>query len=225
LTYHYSCLRIRQQFPLKCLTNCVAAEVFSISPESKFKDNVWFQLDNSRERCGGDNGPLFYHWIRNSLRQLIRNYFQENLAEYYLAFEYRNEPETIKKTAKGLLKQHPACLRLYNSYAMIEWSRGNKEISNAAFAAAIAMSNSMSQADLNKDSIVLWKTWIWACLEERDNGSALKHLLSIASGSPSSDITLTPAVLLQSKHHLISNRDFLLSSGNFRQSVIYAECM
>jgi hypothetical protein len=224
-SHHYSCLHIKQLFAMKCLTNCPTAAAFSISPESKFKDNIWFQLGNSRERCGGDNGPLFYHWIRNSLRQLIRNYFQEDLAEYYLAFEYRNEPETIKKTARGLLKQHPACLRLYNSYAMIEWSRGNKETSNAAFAAAITMSNSMSQADLNKDSIVLWKTWIWVCLEERDNSSALQHLLSIASGSPSTDITLTPAVLLQSKHHLSSNRDFLLSSGHFRHSVIYAECM
>jgi hypothetical protein len=213
------------KFAMKCLTKCVTAEAFSISPEPKFKDNTWFQLGNSRERSSGDNGPLFYHWIRNCLTQLVQNYFQEDLAEYYLAFEYRNEPGTIKKTAKGLLKQHPACLRLYNSYAMIEWSRGNKEIASRVFTAALNMSNSKSQGDLNGDSIILWRSWIWACLEDRDNSSALEHLLSIANGSPNSGITLTPAMLLKIKHHLSSNHDFFLSSGDLRHSVIYAECM
>ncbi|EHK98055.1 putative UPF0614 protein like protein [Glarea lozoyensis 74030] len=93
-----------------------------------------------------------------------------DLAEYYMAFEWKNEPATIKKVCKGLLKQHPTSLRLYNAYAMIEAARGNRDVSN-------------------------------------------------------NSLTSTPATLLRTKQYLRSNRDYLLSSGNFYHAALHTELL
>ena len=195
-----------------------------ISPESLFKAEKWFRIENLREAPGQGTSTVSYKWIRRTLEQLVQANFQEDFAEYYLAFEYQNEPETIKKISKGLLKKHPASLRLYNSYAMIERSRGNKETAKSVFAAALKMSKSMSQKAPKNDSIILWRNWIWACLEDRENDSALRHLLSISDNISNIDTTLSPAILLKCKQRLTSNRDYLMSSGDLKHSVTYAEC-
>jgi hypothetical protein len=166
-----------------------------------------------------------YQWVRNTLKQLTETYFTENLAEYYLAFEFLNEPATIKKISKSLLKQHPTSLRLYNSYALIEWSRGNRDVARGVFSAALNLRGSVTEIDWDRNSILLWRSWIWACLTEQDNNTALQHLLSISDGSLNAGITLSPAALLRAKQYLTSRRDYLISSGSSRSSVAYAECM
>ena len=198
---------------------------FVASAETLFSGRLWFrQVEIWRDRYAGDEGPLDYNWARNTLKQLMQSYFREDIAELYLAFECWNEPETIKKISKNLLKQHPASLRLYNAYAMIEWSRGNKDIASGVFSAALGMSKSMSKSD-SKDSILLWKNWIWGYLEDGNNTSSLQYLLSIADGVPSSLIEVTPAAILKTRQHLFSNRDYLVSSKNTPHAIIYAECL
>jgi hypothetical protein len=197
---------------------------FPASPESAF-GVTWFKsLPVWQDKYAGDNGPLTYSWIRNTLKQLIPVHPHEDLAEYYLSFEWRNEPETIKKISKGLLKQHPSSLRLYNAYAMIEWSRGNKGVSNGVFSAALNMSKSMSE-DKGRDSIILWKSWIWASLEESDHNAALSRLFSIADCTLGDTVNATPAILLRTRQHISSNRDFYISSGHLDHAVLYAECL
>ncbi|PVH87003.1 DUF1740-domain-containing protein [Cadophora sp. DSE1049] len=182
-------------------------------------------------RYSGDNGPVSITWIRNTLLQLVQASFTEDLAEYYLAFEYHHSPSTIKKVAKGLLKQHPSSLRLYNAYAMIEWSRGNKDIANGVFAAALNMSSSTSSNKCEEgdsqpnDGIILWRNWAWLHLEAMDNTSALQTLLSIVDGKPDPSMSLSPTVLLRAKQHLSSTRDFLCSAGDFGRAVLYTECL
>ncbi|KAL5326754.1 hypothetical protein ACEPPN_004443 [Leptodophora sp. 'Broadleaf-Isolate-01'] len=193
------------------------------------------QQSSFEARYGGDNGPISTTWILNTLKQLIQAHFTEDLAEYYLAFSYHHSPTTIKKIAKDLLKQHPSSLRLYNAYAMIEWSRGNRDIANGVFSAALAMSSgSSSSSTVNKsdkeqeqsnDAIVLWHNRSWLSLEATDNASALQHLLSIADGKPDPSIALTPTILLRAKQHLSSTRDYLSSAGDFGRAVLYAECL
>jgi hypothetical protein len=195
------------------------------SPEELLGSNFSSGKQRWKDKYAGeDNGPISYRWIRNTLKQLTDVYSTEHIAEYYLVFEFLNEPATIKKVSKSVLKRNPTKLRLYNLYALIEWSRGNKDVARGVFSAALNLRGSLSQVDWNKDSIVLWRSWIWASLKERDNNAALQHLLSIADGTPNGDVNLTPATLLRARQFLVSNRDYLISSGSLRSAVVHAEC-
>jgi hypothetical protein len=199
---------------------------FSTFPEALFGSIVWCKGRSlTNKYSGDDNGPVPYKWIKNILQQLTETRFTEDLAEYYLAFEFLNESWMIKKIAKSLLKQNPTSLRLYNSYALIEWSRGNMDVARGVFSAALNLRGSLPETDWDRDLITLWRSWIWASLVDQDNSTAVQHLLSIADGTPNSDVALTPPALFKTKLHLISNRDYLLSSGSSRSSVAYAECM
>lgn len=200
---------------------------FQVSSETMFSSKFWFEgVRPWSERYNEHHNPLSYSWVRNVLKQLTQTYFREYLAEYHLAFEWRNEPATIKKIAKGLLKKHTASLRLYNSYAMVEHARGNDEISDAVFSSALNMSiSSSNDSTSTKESILLWRNYIWSKLEASDKSSALQLLFSIPNGVISNDIATSPAALLKTKQHLLSNRDHLLSSGETSVAVIYAELL
>jgi hypothetical protein len=202
---------------------------FASSPESMFGDSRWFRsIEAWSGRYEENGGPVAYSWVRNTLKQLTQVYFREDFAEYHLAFEWWNEPFAIKKTAKALLKQHSASLRLYNAYGMIEFSRQNQEIARGVFSAALSMSRSIPESD-QKNIIMLWRNWIWASLEDArtENPCTLSLLLSIMDGtpkSPDSSVDTSPAMLLKARQHLSTNRDYLLSSGDVRPAVMYAEC-
>ncbi|KUJ21119.1 DUF1740-domain-containing protein [Mollisia scopiformis] len=206
------------------LTSCFHVMYQSIRPLS-LTDNTSYQITKWDDLYGGDTGPVPYQYIRNALKQLTQDSFTEGLAQYHMAFEYLNEPETIKKVAKSLLKRHPSSLTLYNAYALIEWSRGNKDVANGVFTAALNMNGSSSETESKPDSILTWKSLAWCCLEDGDKISTLRHLLSIPDGVPNSGVTPTPATLLRAKHHIRSTRDFLLSTGDPKHAVMYAECL
>jgi len=196
-----------------------------MSPETLFASNIWFKnISLWRERYPRDSGPVLYEWVRNALKQLTEAHFREDLAEYYLAFEWRNEPETVKKSSKALIKKYPSSLRLYNAYAMIEGARGHKDVANGVFSAALNMSKSMAENE-KRASIVLWKNWVWASLEDLDKDSAIQHLLSIADTTIDPPASLSPIALLKTKQHLESNRDYLISAGAPRYAVMYGECL
>jgi hypothetical protein len=198
---------------------------FSMPSQALFESDAWFKWRSWKDKYFGDDvGPVSYKWIRNTLKQLAETHFCEDLAEYYLAFEFLNEPGTIKKISKSLLKQHPTSLRLYNSYALIEWTRGNKDVARGVFSAALNLRGSLSETDWDRDSIMLWRSWIWASLADQDNDRALQCLLSIADGTLVSDANLSTSAILKTRQHLTSNRDHLISSGGSKSSVAYAEC-
>ncbi|KAG4027576.1 hypothetical protein MFRU_029g00990 [Monilinia fructicola] len=202
---------------------------FAMGPESMFSTNWFSSFKPWKEIYGSeDNGPVSYFWVRNTLKQLANTYPIDDLAEYYLAFEWTNEPSTIKKVARALIKQHSSSLKLYNAYAMIEWSKGNQEISNGIYAAALGMSKSMSSDNNDKkDSIYLWKSLIWANLSTGSKETALSHLLSIPDGIPTPGIPveMTPTTLLKTQQHLSSTRDHFLTINNATYAVIYTELL
>lgn len=175
----------------------------------------------------GLEAPVPYEWVRNILKSIAQLFRDGTFMDYYLAFEFCYEPQDIKKIAKSLLKQNPQSLRLYNAYAMIEWSRGNREISTNVITAALGMRTSLPEVE-QRESILLWKTWAWAYIDDGENSAALKCLFSIADGTPltmkNPDLS-SPAVLLKARQHLSSNRDFSVSSGDNYHAVIYAECL
>jgi hypothetical protein len=166
-----------------------------------------------------------YIWVRNTLKQLVQVHTQDFLAEYLLRFESLNELKTIKKTAKGLLKQYPTSIRLYNTYAEIEWARGCKDVAQGVFSAALNMGVSNSTKDLDHRAILLWRTWTWALLNEIDDRSALGLLLSLPSGTPDTSTNASLSNVLRAKQYLSSTRDFLLSAGQFEHSMLHSECL
>lgn len=192
------------------------------SPDTIFISNHWFGPKGWKDQYAAASEPVPYNFVRNTLRQLALSTSMEGLAEYYLSFGNLNEPETIKKISKNILKRYPSSLRLYNAYAMIEWPR-NKEVAQGVFSAALNI-GLISKNEANNGSILLWKSWVWACMEDGDATSALGLLLSIADGKPAPTTAPSPALLLKIKQHLSSNRDFLLSSVDVDLAVLYAEC-
>jgi hypothetical protein len=209
---------LKPSFQVMCPNAFVSASSSTIGAD------VYQQTMRWQDRCSVDGGPVSYHFIQEAIKQLTQVSFTEELAQYHISFEYKNEPETIKKVARGLLKQHPSSLRLYNAYALVEWSKGNKEASVGVFSAALSMDGSSSETETKPDSILLWRSLTWCCLEDSDKSSALKHLLSIPDGVPNSGVVPSPAALLRAKQHLTSSRDFLLSSGDPEHAMLYAEC-
>jgi hypothetical protein len=198
---------------------------FQGSPESMFGSS-WFKKNRSwRDVYGVGGGPVKYEWLRNSLKQILQVFFEDDLAEYYLAFEWQNEPATIKKVSRNLLKQHPSSLRLYNAYGMIEWSRENREAANSVLSAAVDMCKSLPDSDRDT-SIILWKSWIWSYLEVVDKESALTRLLSIESGVLHDGIQSSPFQLLKARQYLEQRRDYnLYSGGRLKLAILYAELL
>jgi hypothetical protein len=171
--------------------------------------------------------PAFYQFIRNALKSLAASSENDSVAEYYLAFEWCNEPQDIKKVAKQLIRYRPTSMKLYNDYALIEWHKGNKDTSGGIFAAALGMRSSLPEKEQD-NTIILWKTWAWCFLDDGDLQNALKCILSIANGDPKTVSTVndaSPATYLKAKQHLSSNQDYFLSSGNKYIACIYAECL
>ncbi|KIN06132.1 hypothetical protein OIDMADRAFT_154960 [Oidiodendron maius Zn] len=204
-----------------------------IEGETLDADPAWIHSEYLSKPTGFDNREavlsctLHVPWPRSSSTSespFETMWFNKDLAEYYLAFEWRNEPDTIRKISKTLLKQRSSSLRLYNAYATIEWWRGNRDIATAVYTASINMSKSMVENEC-RDLIILWKNWVWTSLDDSDNGAALGRLLSIADCSTKEITNLTAAALLKTRQYLSSHRDFFNSIGDLSHAILHAECL
>ena len=109
----------------------------ALSQEVLFPGADWFQYLNKRHGAQHlELDQVDFSWVLNTLRHLVKLCGIEALAEYYLAMEWRNDPGSAKKAAKGLLKLYSSNVGLYNAYARIEWANGNMDISEKVLAAA-----------------------------------------------------------------------------------------
>ena len=123
--------------------------------------------------CQGDVA-----WTRAVLKVLVQTGVGgDNLAEYFLALECQHSPETVKKTAKSLIRMQPSSLRLYNAYALVEYQLGNTSTAENVLLKAINMGNGLNES-LQQDAIILWRTWVWKLLESGQTEMALRRLLT-----------------------------------------------
>ncbi|KAI9761786.1 MAG: hypothetical protein M1840_001705 [Geoglossum simile] len=209
---------------------------FPSSAETLFGDGTgWFaQQDRWLDIYPGDVGPVKIDWLRRVLKCLASKCTTEySLAEYYLAFEWKNFPEGAKRVAKSLLKNDRANLRLYNSYALLEWRSGNIDTATSAFVATIEMSKTLGEAN-QRNSILLWKTWIWELLQVGDLLGAWQKLLCIPEGKVmATDQQLDregdpyktrSAAVLKAKRYLDDGRDSSLVLGCNGEAVHFVEC-
>ncbi|KAI4125723.1 MAG: hypothetical protein LQ347_005252, partial [Umbilicaria vellea] len=162
---------------------------FMPSVETLFASGSWFSVFSAWEASGGiEPGPIGPEWVRSVLRMLVNTGIGgDSLAEYYLAFELKNYPKEARKTAKSLLKQRSSSLRLYNAYALIEYRLHNTKNAQKVIVTAINMSKGLGPS-AQRDTILLWRTWIWELLDSGKPQEALQRLLTVADGTISEEV-------------------------------------
>ncbi|PSR75488.1 NRDE-2, necessary for RNA interference-domain-containing protein [Coniella lustricola] len=151
--------------------------------------------------------------------QLATQFGYEAIATYSMGLAYHENPLTIRKTAKSLLKKWPGHTGLYTAYAVAEWRNGNRDVARTVLVSA-------ARQNL-PDKEQLWTTWAWLDLEEGDLLAVLAHCTDAAvqnessASSPVQNVTTAQATytqLLKARQSLSSRREFLLSTGKVQQA-------
>jgi NRDE-2, necessary for RNA interference len=172
-------------------------------------------------------------WTRNSLRQLLTALpEQELLAEYVVAFELQLDSKEARKYTKSLLKQRPS-IRLYNNFALLECSTGNIEAAEHVWSTALSMTSAFSKTT-KQDTILIWRSWLWALLDQRDFSKALRLCVVISD----KEIVLRdlaqrgdaqfeehPTKILRARQQLSSLLDQNLSLNNPGLSIHYLDVL
>ena len=153
---------------------------YQMSPDSLFADTEsWFStLTTWQNHYLKSGGPVETTWVINSIdRMVCADIGKDSLAELYLALGLRLFPKTVKKAAKSLLKKRPSSLRLYNAYALIEYRQSNACQGEKILITSINMSKQLNE-DAQRDSIGLWRTWIWELISLGKTRESLQRLVS-----------------------------------------------
>ncbi|KAI1772470.1 DUF1740-domain-containing protein [Hypoxylon cercidicola] len=164
-----------------------------------------------------------YQWTLTTIKQLVRLFGVRELGPYYLSFESANEPGNEKKTAKALLKQDSTNVSLYIGYSMLEWARGNKDVARNTLAAATGLTTISTHEKVSLGIVAAWME-----LEDCNLPKSTLHLCALSDDSSSTtpiqeDSTASTTQILRARQFLSSNRDYLLSSGDAANAIIYAE--
>jgi len=209
---------------------------YQLSSDSLFaRAGSWFAaFDAWQSDYLEDRGPVQKAWVLQSLKQLVATGAGgESLAEYVLALELRLSPDTVRKTARGLLKKRPSSLLLYNACALIEYRLGNTCKGENVIITSIQMTQSLGD-HAQRDSILLWRTWIWELLDAGSSKEALLRIMTYGDEefqratpalNSSEDQGLKPALLLRSERALTATRDHMLSLRSHRHAALAIECL
>lgn len=192
---------------------------YQISPCSLFAaSESWFSaFDSWKDECSEDRGPVEVQWVRQILKTLVHSGAGgENLAEYYLALELRFCPSTVKKLAKSFIKNRPSSIRLYNSYALIEYHLGNAKSAENVIVTTINMSKTLDE-QMQRESIRLWSSWMWALLNAGQTAFALERLLMFTNHTLNTNESKDRNLLSQSLTRPESS--ILLRTQNVRPSI------
>lgn len=155
---------------------------YQVSSDSLFAPKgLWFSALDAWEHAGSpDDGPVQAAWAHRLLKALVdADIGGEYLEEYYLALELRLSPGNVKRTAKSLIKKRPSSIRLYNAFVSINCWLGQFTNGEKAMITAINMSRDLPESS-QRDSILLWHTWLWALLDSGRILPALERLLTFA---------------------------------------------
>ena len=179
---------------------------YQVSTDSLFAVKQWFSaFDSWQEQCSGDSGPVEVAWALRLLKSLISvGAGEEAMALYVLALELRTSPGTVRKTAKTIIRKQTFSIRLYNAYALVEYRLTGTERGESIIITSINMSKKLDEVS-QRDSILLWRTWIWETLSANLVQEALVRLLAIGD-----DEIQMPFPKLHNSNNLSSARPALL---------------
>ncbi|RHZ65815.1 uncharacterized protein CDV56_104830 [Aspergillus thermomutatus] len=208
---------------------------FIQSTDTLFADQeAWFSSlrtwMNTTMNSRSDINP---DWARRTLRLLVEaNPRNDDLAEYALALELACNSKEARKYAKSLLKKRSSNLRLYNSYALMEYRSGNHTAAEHVWATTLSMSKTFSDHD-KVDCVLLWQSWTWESLNARNIAEASHLLLSIPQNSvdlkavpgASSETMFTVTNLLKAQNSLSEAQENALVTRKARIFVACTDCL
>ena len=211
----------------------LAISEYRLSSDTLFaQEGSWFSaFDAWWGRSLDSCGPLETAWVLRTLQQLVATGAGgDGLAEYLLALELRISPETVQRTAKSLLKRRPTSLLLYNAYALVEHRLGNVTKADKTLHTAITLCKTLDETT-RKESLLLWRTWIWETLMAGKGRRALELLFMYGDEKTQTDGTLSdtqisqPTLLLRAERTLMSTRDRLISLGFYKHAAFAVDCL
>ncbi|KAM0264768.1 hypothetical protein ACHAQJ_000593 [Trichoderma viride] len=188
------------------------------SPSLLFGGLKWYQYITMKSQNPLVNLVL----VSEALKQLVHSAGIEGLAQYYLAAVFSNEPTSIKKPAKALLKQYPANSELYNAYALGE-SANDPAVASKVLGAAIE-SHSLS-AKWYK--FLFHRTWSWMDFEGGNIDLAKARLCSsVDLQATGTDVPEVGSATLLKAHQVFESQfhEYLLG-GDFVGASTLAECI
>ncbi|KAJ3942485.1 uncharacterized protein N0V96_007986 [Colletotrichum fioriniae] len=171
------------------------ASRYALSADLLFAGPGWFSpfsgwTSTSKE----SDGPVTIATVSNALRLLLKSSSRQELAEYSLAIEVVNDPSNTKKRAKALIKQDPSNLRLYNAYALAEFSNGNAGIGLQVVATAESLAllayltaqegsepTSEAQGSVSAAMERIWTASSELCAQGHAKSSTHERLLQVAA--------------------------------------------
>lgn len=106
---------------------------------------------------------------------------REILMQYVLSLEASIDLKVARKQAKSFLKNLPDSLRLYNSYALLEWQLGNADAAEKVWSTALSMQESLNAP---KEDIMfsVWRDWVWSYMSQRLFQKAMLLLTAMPDG-------------------------------------------
>ncbi|KAL6253382.1 hypothetical protein RBB50_001105 [Rhinocladiella similis] len=130
---------------------------------------------------------LVLDFIRRAVSQIARIASKrapdENMMEYAIALEAGIDFKSARKQAKSFLKKIPNSLRLYNAYALVENEAGTFEAAEKVWSTALSMQHDLPSESQRRDSLILWRDWIYAYMRQRRFNQA-RILLSMIVDKP-----------------------------------------
>ncbi|KAM0482268.1 hypothetical protein ACHAPX_002784 [Trichoderma viride] len=190
------------------------------SPSLLFSGLKWYRYIATKSQ----NHIMNPVWVSEALKQLVHSGGIEELAQYYLAVAFSNDPTNIKRPAKALLKQYPANSELYNAYALCEFAN-DPNVAGKVLRAAIE-SPSLSQKWYK---FLFYRTWAWMEFENGNVELAKVRLCSSVDDSLKVTGTGIPEVsstiLLKAHQTFTSDFHQYLTGGDSVGASTLAECM
>ncbi|KAL9115883.1 MAG: hypothetical protein Q9227_000251 [Pyrenula ochraceoflavens] len=159
-----------------------------------------------------DEGSIPLNFKLETLKLLVDNIlYQELFWEYLIALLLQIDRREARRYSKGLLKKRPNSLRLYNAHALVECRIGDLAAAERVWSTALSMSKEFSVPD-KRVAILLWRSWIWELLRDRNFTKALNLLLLIPEEQPKLDSNPTNSVSsTPSSSQILKARQYLRS--------------
>ncbi|KXH48374.1 hypothetical protein CSAL01_07152 [Colletotrichum salicis] len=200
------------------------ASRYALSADLLFAGPGWFSPFSGWTSTSKDSdGPVPLAAVSNTLRLLLKSRGCQELAEYSLAIEVVNDPSNTKKRAKAFIKQDPTNLKLYNAYALAEFSNGNGEIGLQVVGSAAGLITTSSRTG----GLTLWNTWAWLELHEGNNAQALVRICAATDESwrNASATMPSPSQLLKAYQSLSATLEHQMSAKQLDEAIATAESL
>lgn len=189
-------------------------------PENWFTSFQLWKLNTQSEESSIDP-----EWVRRVLRSLVEIHpADDELAEYVLALEFTCDHDAAKKYSKQLLKTRSSNLRLYNSFALMQWHSGHESAASHVWSTALSMSKDFE--DFNRiDCGLLWASWLWVSFSSGDVAQATNVLnamtateIDLTAFSAKDPVQIGATSLLRLQNSLRESQERALA---YRKSQVY----